>query len=94
MGRGWDQAHGALWLAVADVIGADDEQAGIFALCAGIRLQRDRVIAGDLAEPGLQLFEHLVITGRLGGRRERMQAAEFRPGHRDHFGGGVQLHGA
>ena len=78
----------------AAMIGADREQPGIFALRAGIRLQRDRVIAGDVAQPLFQPREHRVIAARLIGRRERMQAAELRPGQRDHFGGRVELHGA
>ena len=41
-------------LAARGMIGADREQPGIFALRAGIRLQRDRVIAGDVAQPLLK----------------------------------------
>ena len=52
--RGGDQADVAMRLAAAAMIAADGQQAGIFALRAGIRLQRNRVIAGDLAQPLLQ----------------------------------------
>ena len=63
-------------LAARAVIAADREKAGIFALRAGIRLQGDRVIAGDLAQPvACQVLEQLVIALRLIGRRERMQIA-------------------
>ena len=48
---GGDQADGAVGLAARGMIAADREQAGIFALRAGIRLQRNRVIAGDGAKP-------------------------------------------
>ena len=81
-------------LAARLVIGADREQPGIFALRAGIRLQRDRVIAGDVAQPFFQPGKQRVIAAGLIGRRERMQAAELGPGQRDHLGGRVQLHGA
>ena len=52
--RGGDQADLAMRLAARGVIAADRQQAGIFALRAGIRLQRDRVIAGDVAQPLLR----------------------------------------
>ena len=91
---GGDQAHLAMRLAARGVIAADREQPGIFALRAGIRLQRDRVIAGDVAQPLFQPREQRVIARRLLARRERMQVAEFRPGQRDHLRGGVELHGA
>ena len=94
MRGGGDQAHLAMRLAARGVIAADRQQPGIFALRAGIRLQRDRVIAGDVAQPLFQPREQRVIARGLLARRERMQRAEFRPGQRDHLGGGVELHGA
>ena len=39
----------------AIVVGADDQQAGVLALRAGVGLQRDGGEAGDLRQPGLQL---------------------------------------
>ena len=42
------------------MIGADRQQPGIFALAAGIGLQRDRVEAGDLGQPALELLEQLL----------------------------------
>ena len=92
--RGGDQAHIAMRLAARGVIAADRQQPGIFALRAGIRLQRDRVIAGDIAQPLFQPRKQRVIARGLLARRERMQLAEFRPGQRDHLRGGVELHGA
>ena len=94
MRGGGDQADVAMRLAARGVIAADRQQPGIFALRAGIRLQRDRVIAGDVAQPLLEPREQRVIARGLLARRERMQVAEFRPGQRDHLGGGVELHGA
>ena len=64
-------------LALARVIGADREQAGIFALRAGIGLQRKRVIAGDGAELFAQRGKHLLIAARLLERRERMDVAKI-----------------
>ena len=57
-----DQAHLAMRLAARGVIGADRQQAGIFALRAGIRLQRNRVIAGDVAQPLFEPREQRVIA--------------------------------
>ena len=94
MRGGGDQADVAVRLAARGVVAADRQQPGIFALRAGIRLQRDRVIAGDVAQPLFELVEHRVIARGLLARRERMQVAELRPGHRDHLGGGVELHRA
>ena len=60
--RGGDQADLSMRLAARGVIGADRQQPGIFALRAGIGLQRDRVIAGDVAEPFFQPLEQRVIA--------------------------------
>ena len=92
--RGGDQAHLAMRLAARSVVAADRQQPGIFALRAGIGLQRDRVIACDVAQPLFQPLEQRVIALRLLARRERVQACEGRPGQRDHLRGGVELHGA
>src|SRR5215475_10999904 len=75
-----------------DGIGADDEQAGIFALCAGIWLQRDRIIAGDLAKLRGKIRKQLGIALGLVRRHEGMDVGEFRPGNRNHFSGRVKLH--
>ncbi len=94
VGGGRDQAHLAMRLAAGCVIIADCEQACIFALRARIRLQRNRVIAGHVAQPFFEPREQRVIAVRLLTRRERMKRAEFGPGQRDHLGCGVELHGA
>ena len=72
---GGDQADLAVALAARGMVAADRQQPGIFALRAGIRLQRDRVIAGDVAQPFLQPREQRVIARGLLARRERMQRA-------------------
>ena len=78
----------------ACMIAADGEQPRIFALAAGIGLQRHGVEAGDLGQHLLELLEELLIALRLLERREGMHHGEFAPGHRDHLGRGVELHGA
>ena len=60
------------------VIVADGEQARIFALAAGVGLQRDRVEAGDLGEHRLELLEELLVALRLLERREGMHEGEAR----------------
>ena len=92
--RGGNQHDVAVALAAALMPGADDEQAGQLALRAGVRLQRDRREAGDLAQRGLERREHLGVAGRLLDRCEWVQAGELRPRHRDHLGRGIQLHRA
>ena len=89
-----DQAHVAMALAAAGVPGADRQQAGVLALRAGVGLQRHRVVAGAGAQHLLELGGELGVALRLVGGREGVQAAELGPGHRDHLGGGVELHRA
>ena len=76
------------------VIGPNDQQPGVLALRAGVRLQRDRREARDLCQPALQLMEELLVPARLHGRGEGMDAAEALPGDGDHLHGGVELHRA
>ena len=76
------------------VVPADGEQAGVFALRTGVRLQRDGGEAGDLRQPAFQLLAHLAIARGLVVRRKGMDARKLRPGDREHFRGGVQLHRA
>ena len=78
MRRDGNQADVAMALAARRVIAADGEQARIFALAAGIGLQRDRVEAGDLGQHRLEFLEELLIALRLFERREGMQHREIR----------------
>ena len=89
-----NEADVAVRIAGRSVIVADGEQARIFALAAGVGLQRDRVEAGDLGEHRLELLEELLVALRLLERREGMHEGEAAPGHGDHLGRGVELHGA
>jgi hypothetical protein len=94
VGRGRDQADVAAVFATALVVGTNGQQASVLALGTGVRLQRDRVVAGGGAEHRFQFVGQLLVAGALLGRGERVQGAELGPGHRDHFAGGVELHGA
>jgi hypothetical protein len=94
VGTDRDQADVTPSVAARAMICPDREQSGVFALRPGVRLQRYGAEAGDLAEIFFEPAEHFEIPGRLRARRERMDAGEFRPAHRHHLGGGVELHGA
>ena len=76
------------------MVAANGEEAGIFALAAGVGLQRYRVEAGDLGQPCLELVEHRGVAFHVRRRGERMQAAHRRPAHRHHLGCRVELHRA
>ena len=76
------------------VVGADGQQAGQFALRAGVRLQRDRVVAGDLGQRPLQAGDQLGVAAGLLGRGERVQRRELGPADRLHLGRRVELHRA
>ena len=60
-----DQAHVALGLAARRVVAADREQARVLALRAGVRLQRHRVVAGDLGEPAFEVVDQLEVAADL-----------------------------
>ncbi|MND54634.1 hypothetical protein D3C80_456970 [compost metagenome] len=94
VGRGRDQADIAAGVATALVVSANGQQAGVFTLGAGIGLQRHGVIAGGGAEHRFQLVGQLLVALALLSRCERVQVAELGPGHRNHFAGGIELHGA
>ena len=94
MRRRRDQADVALGLPVGSVVCADREQPGELALTAGVRLQRHRVVAGDLDQPGFEFSDELETALHLVQRRERVLVGELGKGHRLHLGGRVQLHRA
>ena len=89
-----DQADRAAVVASRAVIGADRQQPGELALAAGVGLDADGVVAGDLGQPVLELGDQLAETGRVVVRRERMEVGELGPGDRLHLRGGVELHRA
>ena len=81
-------------IAAALVVRPDSQQAGELTLATGVRLQRHRRVPGALGQPFHQLMDHVEVTTDLVDRRERVDVGELRPGDRQHFGGGVQLHRA
>ena len=52
-------------LAARGVVGLDGQQAGVFALRAGVGLQADAGVAGGLAQPGAQLLVQLGVALQL-----------------------------
>ena len=62
VGGGRNQAYVAMPLAPALVVLADDQQARVLALRSRIGLQRNRIEAGQLAEPVLELLEELLVA--------------------------------
>ena len=48
------------------MVAADRQQPGELALAAGVRLQRDGVVAGDLGEPALELPDELEVALDVG----------------------------
>ena len=92
--RRGDQADVALEVAVGPVEGADGQQAGQLALRAGVGLDRDRVVARHLGQPGLQLSDQLHVALGVLRRSERVQVREARQRHRLHLRGRVELHRA
>ena len=73
------EADVAMTFATRLVIGADDEEAGVFALGAGVGLEGDLGEAGAFAEPGLEVFEEFRVAARLLGRSEGVKFAELGP---------------
>ena len=89
-----DEADVAVRLAVRREILGNDQQARVFALRAGVGLERDAREAGDFPEPLLKLLEQFLVAEGLLERRERMDFAELRPRDREHLARGVELHRA
>ena len=89
-----DQADVAMPLAAGGVVRADDEQARVLPLRAGVGLQRHGVVAGAGADHLLQLRDQLDVARGLVARRERVHVRELAPRHRHHLGGRVELHRA
>ena len=79
VGTGRNQTDVAVALAARLVVGADDEQAGVFTLGSGIGLKGNAGKTGDVGQPGLKIFEKLGVAAGLFGRREGVEFAEFGP---------------
>ena len=89
-----DQADLAVRLAARAMVCPDGEKPGEFTLRAGIRLQADGVVTRALDQHGLERVHQVAIALHLVGGRQRVDVREFRPGHRQHLAGGVELHRA
>ena len=94
VGAGGDEADVAVALVAGFMIRADDQEAGILALRAGVGLEGDGGEAGDLGEPRLEVAEKFRVAARLLGGGERVEFAELGPRDGEHLGGGVELHRA
>ena len=95
VGGSGNEADVAVRLAARCVITANGEQAGVFALRAGVRLQRNRGEAGDLGQPVLRADRTSRDSPAVWSiRREGMKLRKLRPGDREHLRGRVQLHRA
>jgi hypothetical protein len=73
VGRSGNQANPAMRIAARFMVGADDEQAGVFALRPGVGLQRNAGEAGAFGQPVFQVLEQHLVAARLRQRRKGMQ---------------------
>ena len=70
------------------------EQAGVFTLRTGVRLQRHCVITRALDEHCFETVDQFLVAQCLRRRCQRMDVRELRPRHRNHFRRRVELHRA
>ena len=91
---GRNQHDVAVRVSPVAVIRTNHHETRELTLCAGVRLQRDRAESRDLGESVFELADDLRVALRLVQRRERMDAREVLPRHRQHLARGVQLHRA
>ena len=66
VGRGRDEADVAAVVAAAAVVGPDGQQAGELALRPGVGLERHRVVAGDVGQPGLEVADQAAVALGVG----------------------------
>ena len=78
VGRRGDEAHGPGVVAARAVVGGDGDQTGELALGAGVGLERDGLVAGDLHQPRFELVDEDPVAGGVGSRRERVHVREPR----------------
>ena len=91
---GRNKADGAVSVASGLMISADGKEACVFTLRARIWLERDGGESRNLGEPIFKLARHFLIAERLIGGRAGMEGGDRLPCHRQHLGGGVELHRA
>ena len=91
---GWDEHYIALVIAIGYVVAADGQKTRQLALGAGVGLDGDLGVAGDLGQPPLNLFYQCAPTGGCFLWCVGVDACKLRPGDGFHGGGGIELHGA
>ncbi|CAI6084484.1 unnamed protein product [Clonostachys chloroleuca] len=94
VGGDGDEADVSVRLAAALVVGLDGAEAGELTLGAGVGLQADLVEAGDGRQVLLEGGEHGLVARSLLNGGERVDVGESGVRDGEHFGGGVELHGA
>ena len=94
MRRNRNQADIAMTLAPRLMVCADDAQTGVFSCRTGVRLERARMEAGDLAEVAFKFADDLHVSLHLLDRSEGVNVAEFGRGERYHAARAVKLHRA
>mmetsp|Transcript_20222 Transcript_20222/g.43799 ORF Transcript_20222/g.43799 Transcript_20222/m.43799 type:complete len:389 (-) Transcript_20222:246-1412(-) len=94
VGRHGDDAHVAVALPDALLVRLDRAETRVLARSARVGLHGGGGEAGDLGQPVAELLDHDGVALGLVLGAEGVQLAELGPGDGDHFGGGVELHGA
>ena len=94
MRTGRNETDCALSITAAGVVGANRQQAGKLALAAGIGLQAHCVVTRHFTHHLFELGNQLAVSSRVSGGCMRVDVGKFGPSHRNHFGGGVELHRA
>ena len=94
VGGGRDETELAVSLSSTLEVAADGEKTGVFTLSAGVGLEGDVVVAGDVAEPVRELSDELSVALCLVEGYEWMNASELWLGECHEGGGGIELHGA
>ena len=92
--RGGDERYVAVRRAARDVVSPDGHQPCVLAVGAGVWLKRNGVEPRNFCQVFGQLVHQLVVSLRLIAGHKGVYVAELLPGDGEHFGGGVELHGA
>ena len=89
-----NQADVALRFALGFLIAADGKHTAVFALRAGVGLEGNRIKTGDGFQAVFHVGQEFAVASGLGFRGVGVDVGKLRPSNRQHFGGGVELHGA
>ena len=80
-------------LTVGFLVTADGEHTAVFALCAGVRLEGNRVKAGNGFQAVFHIGKQFAIAGGLRFGSVRVDVGELSPSNRQHFRSRVEFHG-